>query len=181
MFYRRRTSTFAGLGLFLGAITLLAACDSVPTDDVTGVWIGTASFTADSILAEQNLRFVADFTATFTFRILDDDGLVTGTLGAAFDGSLTTTVAGQPSETLTFDPASPINHEVFGTYVKPDLEMDVPDGPYEENLWTFEVSGSGADLNRPLSLNHIVVLADSSFTFPIESDDFFELEYEGSN
>jgi len=161
---------------------VLAACDSVPTDDLTGVWIGTASFTADSILADQNLSFAADFTATFTFRIIDDDGLVTGTLGAVSDGSLTTTEAGQPSQTLTFDPASPINHEVFGTYVKPDLEMDVPDGPYEENLWTFEVSGSGADLNRPLSLNHTVVLADdsSSFTFPIESDDFFDMDYEGS-
>jgi hypothetical protein len=180
MFSRLQSSAFLGLFLFIGVIMLLAACDSVPTDNLTGVWIGEASFTADSILADQNLRFVADFTATFTFRITDDDGLVTGTVEAAFDGSLTTTEAGQAPQSLTFDPASPINHEVFGTYVKPVLEMDVPDGPYEENLWTFDVSGSGADLNRPLSLNLTVVLADSSFTFPVESDDFFELEYDGS-
>lgn len=182
MITRRRFPAFAGLCFFLGAFTLLAACDSIPTDDLSGVWIGTASFSADSILADQNLRIQADYSATFTFRITDDDGLITGTVEAAFDGTRTTTEAGQPSQTLTFDPNTPFTDEFFGTYIKPVLEMDVEGDRYEENLWTFDVSGSGADLDRFLTHNHTIVLADSSeFTFPIDSDDFFEMDYESSN
>ena len=182
MTIRRRFSAFAGLCLFVGAFTLLSACDSVITDDLSGVWIGTASFSADSILADQNLRIQANYSATFTFRITDDEGLVTGTIEAAFDGSRTTTEAGHPSQTLTFDPSSPFVHDFFGTFIDPVLEMDIPDGPYEENLWTFDVSGNGADLDRFLTHNHTIVLADSSeFTFPINSDGFFEMDFQGSN
>ena len=184
MITHRRFPAFAGLCLFLGAFTLLAACDSVNTDDLSGVWVGTASFSADSILADQNLRIQADYTATFTFRITDDEGLISGTVEAAFDGSRTTTEAGQPSQTLTFDSSSPFLNELFGTFIDPVLEMDVEDGPYEENLWTFDVSrnGNGADLNRALTHNHTIALADSTeFTFPIDSDDFFEMEYQSSN
>lgn len=182
MFSRRLSPAFVGLCLFLGAFSLLAACDSVNTDNLSGVWVGTATFTADSILADQNLRIQADYTASFTFRITDDGGLITGTLDAAFNGTRTTTEAGQPSQTLTFDPTTPFTDEFFGTYIKPVLEMDVAGERYEENLWTFDISGSGADLDRFLTHNHTIVLADSSeFTFSIDSDDFFEMDYESSN
>ena len=91
-------------------------------------------------MADQNLRIQADYTASFTFRITDDGGLITGTLDAAFNGTRTTTEAGQPSQTLTFDPTTPFTDEFFGTYIKPVLEMDVAGDRYEENLWTFDIS-----------------------------------------
>jgi len=182
MFTRRRFPAFAGLCLVLGAFTLLAACDSVNTDDLSGVWVGTASFSTDSILADQNLRFHADYTATFTFRITDDGGLITGTVEAAFDGTRTTEEAGQPSQRITFDPNSPFINDLFGTFIDPVLEMDVEDELYEENLWTFDIRGNGGDLNRPLTHHHTIMLADSTeFTFPLVSDDFFEMSYEGGN
>ena len=182
MITRRRFPAFAGLCFFLGAFTLLAACDSIPTDDLSGVWIGTASFTADSILADQNLRIDADYQATFTFRITDDKGLITGTLEAAFDGRRTTTEAGHAPETITFDPNSPFINDLFGTFIDPVLEMDVEGELYEENLWTFDVGGNGADLNRFLTHNHTIMLSDSTeFTFSLDSVDFFEMSYEGGN
>ena len=182
MLTRRRFPAFAGLCLFLGAFTLLAACDSVVTDDLSGVWVGTASFSADTILADQNLRFQADYTATFTFRITDDQRLISGTVEAAFDGTRTTTEAGQSSQTITFDPNSPFINDLFGTFIDPVLEMDVADDLYEENLWTFDIRGSSADLNRPLTHNHTIVLSDSTeFTFPLDSVDYFEMDYQGSN
>lgn len=182
MFTRRRFPAFAGLCLFLGAFTLLAACDSVITDDLSGVWIGTASFSADTILADQNLRIQADYSATFTFRITDDHGLITGTVEAAFDGRRTSTEAGHTPQTVTFDPNSPFINDLFGTFIDPVLEMDVEDELYEENLWTFDIRGNGGDLNRPLTHHHTIMLADSTeFTFPLVSDDFFEMSYEGGN
>jgi len=181
MITRRRFPALAGFCFLFGALTL-AACDSVNTDDLSGIWIGTASFAADSILADQNLRIQADYEATFTFRITDDQGLITGTVEAAFDGQRVTTEAGQPSQTLTFDPNSPFINDVFGTYIDPVLEMDVPDGPYEANLWTFDVRGNSADLDRFLTHNHTITLADSTnFTFTFDSVGFFEMNYEGSN
>ena len=60
--------------------------------------------------------------------------------------------------------------------------MDVADELYEENLWTFDIRGNGGDLNRHLTHQHTIVLADSTeFTFPLVSDDFFEMSYEGGN
>ncbi len=182
MITRRLIPAFAGLGVFLGALVFFSGCDAVNSNDLSGVWTGTATFTSDSILADQNLHFKADYEATFTFRITDDGGLITGTVEGAFDGIRTTTEAGHDPRRITFDPSTPFSDELFGTFIKPVLEMDVPDGPYEDDLWTFNVAGNGAKLNRFLTHQHTVTLADSTdFTFDINSDAFFEMRYEGGS
>ncbi|NNF58109.1 MAG: hypothetical protein HKN04_07685 [Rhodothermaceae bacterium] len=162
---------------------LLAACDFAGSPEgATGRWIGVAEFEADTILADHNVRFVATYQTTFTFNLADDEGLITGTLSAKTLGTRATTEAGQATETITFDDQPALINDVFGTFVDPELEIDVPDGPYEANLWTFDVSGRRADLDRFVTHTHVVPLADgSSFTLTLRSSDAFEMERVAEN
>jgi hypothetical protein len=38
----------------------------------------------------------------------------------------------------------------FGTFIRPELEIDVPWGPYDEDLWTFEKVASRLDLTNTI-------------------------------
>lgn len=167
------------LSALLASAALLAACDLAGSDGTTGRWVGTAQFTADTILADHNVRITADYETEFTFRITDDDGLVTGQLTARTSGYRAVREAGQPPDTLWYDASAPVVNEVFGTYLDPTLEVDVPDGPYEENLWTFEVSGGRAETDRFLvHLHQISLTNDQPFEHSITSEEVFKMRRE---
>lgn len=166
---------------FIASVCLLVgACDLTNTDGVTGQWVGTATFTADTIMANENVRFIADYTTAFQFDIIDDDGLISGLVRATFSGSRIVQEAGYAPDTLYYDDVPVFSNALFGTYVGDVLEMDVPNGPYEENLWTFDVRGRNADLDRELIHQHEIPLQtdSSSFTFDLKSDDLFEMRLE---
>lgn len=163
--------------LLLAACASLTACDFAAGDGVSGRWSGQAEFVADTILAEHNVRIRAEYETTFTFRLVDDEGLITGQVEARTAGYRIVQEAGQPADTLRFDGEGPLVNEVFGTFIDPTLEMDVPEGPYEANLWTFEVTGRRADLDKFILHVHTIPLSDgTTFEFPLESDDRFDMQ-----
>lgn len=163
---RRSTPAALALGLTL----VLAACDSAGTSPVTGVWEGEARFVADTLLPASNARVKADYTMAFRFEIVEDDGLVTGRIVATATGHRIVREAGMPGDTARFDGGAPMVHDVYGTYLRPILEVDVPDGPYEEDLWTFSVAGGRAELDRFLvSLNQITLPSGVEFDLALHS------------
>lgn len=166
-----------GLALLVGTGAVLSACDFGGADGVSGRWVGTAAFEADTILAAHNAHVVADYETEFTFVLTDDEGLITGLLTAHTTGLLIVREAGQPADTLRFDDATPVVHDVFGTYLDPVLEVDVPGGPYEEGLWTFDVSGRRARSDNFLVHLHQIPLRSTgdSFEFSIRSAELFEM------
>lgn len=143
----------AGLG-----VVALAACDASSddvtdglddTDRVSGVWEATVPFSVDTVLAEHNYRIKADYDVHVRFDVLHDDGLAWGTVTAAFDGTLIAREAGTLADTFRLDPAqTEIVTDAYGTYIRPTLELDVPFGPYTEDLWTFEKVASRLDLQN---------------------------------
>lgn len=173
----RRLLSAAGTGAFALALLSLAACDFAGGDDLSGRWTGTAVFKVDTVLAEQNARFIADYETVFTFNITDDEGLITGTVEGKTTGRRIVREAGFLPDTLYYNSSTPLFHEVFGTYLDPVLEVDVPEGPYESDLWTFDVSGRRAELNRFLIHNHEVAYqaTEGSFTFALQSEEMFEM------
>ncbi|MEL6613072.1 MAG: hypothetical protein AAFQ53_13315 [Bacteroidota bacterium] len=134
--------------LFVFALAaFFAGCDAFgSSDDVAGYWEGTSEFKVDTVVADFNARITADYTMTFGFDVVHDDGLVTGRITAMREGYLVFREAGFPADTFRFQSGLITNdNEAFGTYVNPVLEFDVPDGPYEEDMWTFDVVGSSAE------------------------------------
>jgi|GEM_PF-2986395 len=139
------------LAVVLGGVLALAACDSAPEGDserVAGVWEGTIDFRADTVLADANYRIEADYDVAVRFDLVHDDGLTWGTVSAAFDGYLIAREAGMPADTFRFDPSVPMVDAAFGTFIRPELEIDVPWGPYDEDLWTFDKVASRLDLQN---------------------------------
>lgn len=124
-------------------VVALAACDNAAdTSGLADVWEGTARFRADTVLAAQNYRVTADYDVDFRFTVTQEDGLAWGTVEAAFSGMLVAREAGRPADTLRFERATTtMSHDAFGTFIRPTLELDVPLGPYEDDLWTFTVVG----------------------------------------
>ena len=174
---------FALAALALAAPAFLAACDSAGTSPVTGVWEGTAHFEADTLLPDHNVRVTADYDMTFRFELVEDEGLVTGQIAATSTGQRVVREAGSgfPADTARFDGVTPRVHELFGTYLSPVLEVDVPgapgeDAPYEEDLWTFNVRGGRAEIERVLlSNNHITLRNGEEFELVIRSDGPFAM------
>lgn len=129
----------------------LAACDSAPEGDserVGGVWETTIPFRVDTVLADENYRIQADYDVDVRFDLVHDDGLTWGTVSAAFDGYLIAREAGMPADTFRFNPATRMVDAAFGTFVRPELEIDVPWGPYDQDLWTFDKVASRLDLQN---------------------------------
>lgn len=170
---RPRLLAFA---LLVSTGAVLSACDFADSDGVSGRWVGTADFVVDSILADHNVRITADYQTEFTFSLTDDEGLITGQLTARTTGFRIVREAGHPADTLYYDDQSPVVNDVFGTYLDPTLEVDVPNGPYEEGLWTFDVTGRRARIDRNLVHTHQIPLAnDDPFEFDITSAEPFEM------
>ncbi|HYE97132.1 MAG TPA: hypothetical protein VD962_13070 [Rubricoccaceae bacterium] len=145
-------------------------------DDVGGVWTGTATFSTDTVFAESNTRVRADYQSTFTFDLTYDDRLVSGTITETINGSFEYTQAGSSPQTYPLDGATR-TFEVYGTYLDPVLELDVPDGPYEEGLWDFEVQGRRAESDHHIVYNFTLPLPDSTtMEFALPSDDVFDME-----
>jgi hypothetical protein len=170
-----RRLPLAALPALVGALAL-SACDSAGTSPVSGVWEGTAHFEADTLLPAHNARVTADFDMTFRFELVEDDGLVSGQITGTATGTRIVREAGGTADTTHFDGSAPLVHNAYGTYLEPTLEVDVPDGPYEEDLWTFEVSGGRAQLERFLvSTNNITLPSGAEFTVNINSDGDFAM------
>lgn len=172
----------SALALLLAATLGLAACDAInSSDDITGVWTGSSSFEADTVIAESNLRVFADYGIDFQFALNQDDGLVDGSVTASWNGFLIFKEAGQPADTINFSATHQnITHEAFGTFIDPVLEVDVPDGPYEENLWTFEVSGRRAESESFINTLFDLPLSDGSvYAFDILSEKSFDMRHSG--
>ncbi len=151
-----RMSARLPLSVALAGLFALTACDSAvtvdgqdldDTDRVTGVWLGTSHFVADTVIADYNYRVKADYVVDFRFDVLHDDGLAWGTVTATFDGTLIAREAGRPADTLAMNGSQTLVSDVFGTYIRPEMELDVPFGPYTEDLWTFDKVASRMDLH----------------------------------
>jgi hypothetical protein len=165
------------LALLASVPLALGACDFAGADGTTGRWVGAATFEADTILADHNAHVFAEYETEFTFRLTDDEGLVTGQLTSRTTGYRIVREAGQPADTLRFEDEAPLVHDVFGTYIDPTLEVDVPGGPYEDGLWTFEVSGRRAETQQFLVHTLQIPLTNGDpFTFDIKSTEFFEMQ-----
>lgn len=135
------------LALALVGLVTLSACDSgAGSDDITGTWSTTINYTADTLLANQNYRIVADYSTTYTFELLNDDGLIYGRITSSLDGTMTGQEAGRAPVVYSLSSESATSDYLFGTYDDPTLELDVPWGTYQENLWTFEKVGGRAEL-----------------------------------
>lgn len=136
------------LAVLLAGALVLGACDATGSDAdrVTGVWEGTIPFRVDTVLAEHNYRLKGDYDVRVRFDLLHDDGLVWGTVTAAFDGFLIAREAGRQADTLRFSPAQTLVSRAYGTWIRPELEIDVPWGPYSPDLWTFNKVGNRLDL-----------------------------------
>lgn len=132
----------------------LAACDASgedgDADRVTGVWEATVPFRADTVLADENYRVRADYAVHLRFDVAHDDGLAWGTVTARLDGRVVAREAGTVADTFYLDPDEPIVSQFYGTYSRPTLELDVPFGPYDEDLWTFEKVASRLDLQTDI-------------------------------
>ena len=135
------------LALALAGLISLSACDSGSgSDDITGTWSTTINYTADTLLAAQNYRIVADYATTYTFELLNEDGLIYGRITSSVDGTITGREAGGDPVVITMNPAESVTDYLFGTYDDPALELDVLSDAYAENLWTFEKVGGRAEL-----------------------------------
>ncbi len=158
------------------AVTL-AACDTNgAAGPVAGVWEGTARFEIDTLLAEHNARVEAAYEMVFRFELDEDEGLVTGTVTATPSGYRSVREAGHPATTVNFDGSPPLVNDVFGTYLDPVLEVDVPNGPYEEDLWTFDVGGSRAATDWVLvSVNEIGLADSTTFELALRTAETFEM------
>ena len=117
------------------ATFLLVGCDLGGSNDaVSGYWEGTSNFKADTVLADQNVRIKADYTMTFAFDLTLDDGLVVGDIKARREGQLIFREAGFEADTLRFNDQFVIaDHEVRGTFIEPELEVDPVD---PEVVWS---------------------------------------------
>jgi hypothetical protein len=135
------------LALSLVGLIALSACDSGSgSDDITGTWSTTINYSADTLLADQNYRIVADYSTTYTFELLNEDGLIYGRITSSLDGTMTGREAGREPVVYTLVPETSTTDYLFGTYNDPSLELDVPWGSYAKNLWTFEKVGGRAEL-----------------------------------
>lgn len=173
------TPRFAS-ALLLASLLFVAACDSTSSrDDVTGYWVGTVAFEVDTTLTDQNLRIWADYEATFAFDLDYENNLVNGTVLDDFEGTFIVQEAGGTPDTLVMDGPLFGLFATYGTYLEPELEVDVPGGPYQENLWTFEVTGRKAVSESYITQQWPVVLRGGTvYSFSIRSDEPFEMKRE---
>ena len=167
-----RLSTFS---LALAGLLALSACDSgAGSDDITGSWSTTVGFQADTVLSDQNYRVLADYEATYTFELLNDDGLIYGRLTSSLAGTMTGREAGREAVLYEFDPQQTVSDYVFGTYDDPTLELDVPWGEYQDNLWTFDKVGGRAELKGSIvhewEFETFHTLSPGPFRFTIDGD-----------
>jgi hypothetical protein len=157
----------------------LAGCDLLSADDsVSGYWEGTAKFSADTVLVDQNARVTADYRFNFAFDLTHDDGLVTGRITATREGYTVYREAGFPADTLYYEDGIVTNDDAaYGTFIEPELEVDVPDGPYSEDLWTFEVVGSRAESSNFILHDRTFFryIDGGQFTFQLKSDEPFTM------
>lgn len=164
------------LALALVGLLSLSACDSgAGSDDITGTWSTTINYSADTLLAEQNYRIVADYSTTYTFELLNDDGLIYGRITSALDGTMTGQEAGAEPIVYTLSSENSTTDYLFGTYNDPELEMDVPWGSYAQNLWTFEKVGGRAVLDGKVvhewGFQTRFTAEPSDFTFTVYGDE----------
>ena len=164
------------ISLALAGLLVLSACDAGSgNDDITGTWSTTVAFQVDTLLSDENYRVVADYDATYTFELLNEDGLIYGRITSVLDGILTAREAGREPVVYTFDSGSAISDYVFGTYDSPELEVDVPWGSYEDNLWTFNKVGGRAELNGKVvhqwTFDTFNAPTPGSFNFTIDGDE----------
>lgn len=165
--------------LALALVAFFAGCDAFGSDDdVAGYWEGTSEFKVDTVVADFNARITADYRMHFAFDIVHDDGLVTGRITATREGYLVFREAGFPADTFRFvDGLITNDNEAFGTYVDPVLEFDVPDGPYEADMWTFDVVGSRAETSNFIrhlwAFDPVNAPEDVLYEFGIRSDEPF--------
>jgi hypothetical protein len=154
------------------ALLALSACDSAGGGAATtGVWAGTAQFVVDSVYADQNFRVVTDYETRFEFDLAqDEDGLVLGTLSQYNTGTFTLReprdgTGGQTvaERTITWDDDLVQTWPVYGTFVRPTLELDAPQaeaaGVFPKDMWTFTVAGDRARLDATKILH--------GYTFPV--------------
>lgn len=169
----------------LAAALLLTGCDLFGSSDpITGYWEGTAEFTADSVLASENVRITADYTMTFGFDFVHDSdaGLIdAGSVVARREGRLIFREAGFPADTLRFSGEVVIPpYELRGTYIDPELEVDPVDenAPYETDMWTFTVTGGSAETHDYIRNLWTFVPSDGTpFEFGINSDETFRMRH----
>lgn len=168
----------------LAAVLTLAGCDLAGSSDpISGYWEGTATFTSDSLLADQNVRITADYTMTFGFDLVHDSnaGLVdAGTVVARREGFLVFREAGFPADTFHFSGEVVIPpYELRGTYEDPVLEVDpTPEetSPYEADMWTFTVTGSTAETSDYIrNLWSFTTSEGEPFEYGIKSDETFRM------
>ena len=147
--------------LLLAALGL-AACDAAGGPDggaSTGVWSGTAQFEVDSVYADQNFRVITDYETRYEFALEEnEDGLVIGFLNQYNTGTF---MLREPRDqgdgpgvrevTITWDDELVQSWPVYGTFVRPILELDLPEAEeaqvFPKDLWTFTVVGDRARLD----------------------------------
>lgn len=161
------------LAAALAIVLSLSACDSASGDGgaTSGVWAGTARFEIDTVYADQNFRVVTDYEARYEFDIAqDEDGLVLGTLNQYNTGTFMLreprdqgTGPGIREVTITWDDELVQSWPVYGTFVRPTLELDLPEAEaleaFPKDLWTFTVVGDRARLEA--------TKIDHGYRFPV--------------
>lgn len=145
------------------AVLGLAACDSASGPDAgatSGVWSGTAEFKVDTVFADQNFRVITDYETRYEFEVEQDaDGLVIGFLNQYNTGTfMLREPRGDGADgpavrefTRTWDDELVQTWPVYGTFVRPTLELDLPEaeqaGVFPKDMWTFTVVGDRARLD----------------------------------
>lgn len=177
----------------LFAVLGLAACDAGGDGQgaTTGVWSGTAQFQVDSVFADQNFHVVTDYETRYEFELAEDEnGLVVGRLSQYNTGTFLIREPRDQGEgpdiqelTVTWDDDLVQSWPVYGTYVRPTLEVDLPEaeaaGVFPKDLWTFTVVGDRAriDATKILHGYQFPVFENNDATYtvvlsPEKSDEF---------
>ncbi|GAB5537369.1 MAG: hypothetical protein Rubg2KO_36180 [Rubricoccaceae bacterium] len=159
------------LALALVGLLSLSACDSGSgSDAITGTWSTTVDYKADTLLANQNFRIVADYSTTYTFDLLNEDGLIYGRITSSVEGTMTGQEAGGAPIVISMDSTSSATDYLFGTYDDPALELDVLSEAYATNLWTFEKVGGRAELAGQVVHQWAFLSREGEFSFTVYGD-----------
>jgi hypothetical protein len=126
-------------------LVALAACDAGtepppplgPPDNISGQWEGETTFEEDVTSADGS-RQAVDLRVTLALTLTDDDGAVTGSVRAVYDGFTIAQMAGGEPDTTFYDAEEQVGG-VSGTYQPPTATLTLS-GIMNAGTYAFQLA-----------------------------------------